>query len=725
MRRALPLDPGVLPHDPDEPLAARRARLAAVAGARWADLPPDVVRSIAARLAGYARGPCSCVGDPRDCPDCSRGRGFESTELDVSSEDASGRRVDVVPLRLGAIPAVPVLSAVCRAWRAACANAPELTRRVDHSRNLGVPSAASVARACASGAYALLETIDLRDCPKVTDAALEALAARCDRLRDLRVSFGAESSADAKRNRRVTVAGVASLVPRLEALAASAAAGGKHADEFARDAAGMLERAHLLRRFAATGFARLPRHFVSKAFCSGPSGAGSSATTRAAMTHLDLSGSGGTGPGSSRPSFPWLDLMRACPAMEHLDLTGFGGLNGWEMTPATGSSRDPWRARLPGYPERVGGGGDDDRSRGDGGGPGTPPGWRELRVLRLGAPPVATSSGYVSCASDVTDEDVFRLAWDSPRLAELDATGCRRFVGRLDPARSAFASQPDRSDDPRDDQSRRSEWMRRLESARRESVNPDPYPEEATLCRGGLGAARGCSNVMPRVRTLRLAKTLVDPGAFLTETSETSETSDVGGDGAGWPPLREPAHFLLVVSQLTPRFPNLRTLELGTPSMLASEPTLVVTDANASLLLVARLAPNLVTLRVAGASVTDEGLHEAFYEYPHEEYLLTLPAGRRLAFFEDPESEPNRPAFNAPTRRCPRLETLDVASCRGLERGTRRAGARGSARDVLESARAHVERTYGAEGAWRTNIRKARMRGGDDAYWRRERDGLR
>jgi hypothetical protein len=265
--------------------------------------------------------------------------------------------------------------------------------------------------------------------------------------------------------------------------------------------------------------------------------------------------------------------------------------------------------------------------------------------------------------------------------------------------------------------------MRRLESARRESVHPDPYPEEATLCRGGA-AARGCSNVMPRVRTLRLAKTLVDPGEFLAETSETSETSDVGGDGAGWPPLREPAHFLLVVSRLTPRFPNLRTLELGTPSMLASEPTLVVTDANAFLLLVARLAPNLVALRIAGASVTDEGLHEAFYEYPHEAYLLTLPAGRRLAFFEDPESDPNRPTSNAPTRRCPRLETLDVASCRGLERGTRRAGARGSARDVLENARAHVERTHGAEGAWRTNIRKARMRGGDDAYWRREHDGL-
>ena len=61
MRRALPHDPGVLPHDPDEPLAARRARLAAVAGARWADLPPDVVRSIAARLAGYARGPLSLI----------------------------------------------------------------------------------------------------------------------------------------------------------------------------------------------------------------------------------------------------------------------------------------------------------------------------------------------------------------------------------------------------------------------------------------------------------------------------------------------------------------------------------------------------------------------------------------------------------------------------------------------------------------------------------------
>ena len=577
------------------------------------------------------------------------------------------------------------------------------TRRVDHSRNLGVPPPRA-SRACASGAYALLETIDLRDCPKVTDAALEALAARCDRLRDLRYRSAPsprgrqEEPARHRRGRRVA------RPPPRGARRLRRAGGGKYADEFARDAAGMLERAPLLRRFAATGFARLPRHFVSKAFCSGSSGAGSAATTRAAMTHLDLSVRR-DGPGVQPALVPLARPHARVSRDGAPGLTGFGGLNGWEMTPATGSSpgspgssRDPWRARLPGYPERNRArvGGDDDRSRGGGGGPGTPPGWRELRVLRLGAPPVATSSGYVSCASEVTDEDVFRLAWDSPRLAELDATGCRRFVGRLDPARSAFASQPDRSDDPRDDQSRRSEWMRRLESARRESVNPDPYPEEATLCRGGVGAARGCSNVMPRVRTLRLAKTLVDPGEFLAETSETSEeSSDVGGNGAGWPPLREPARFLLVVSQLTPRFPNLRTLELGTPSMLASEPTLVVTDANASLLLVARLAPNLVTLRVAGASVTDEGLHEAFYEYPHEAYLLTLPAGRRLAFFEDPESEPNRPASNAPTRRCPRLETLDVASCRGLERGTRRAGGRVRAGRVGER-----------EGARGANVRR-------------------
>ena len=233
MRRALPHDPGVLPHDPDEP-PRRGARGSPPSPARGGRTSPrrraldrGAPRRVRARPVlvrrGSARLPRLLAGE--------RVRVHRAGRLVRGRERPPRRRRPAPPGRhpRGPRPERGVPRVARRVRQRARADAP----RRPLAKPRGSLRRERRARACASGAYALLETIDLRDCPKVTDAALEALAARCDRLRDLRVSFGAESSADAKRNRRVTVAGVAAARPPPRgARRAVAAGGGKYADEF-------------------------------------------------------------------------------------------------------------------------------------------------------------------------------------------------------------------------------------------------------------------------------------------------------------------------------------------------------------------------------------------------------------------------------------------------------------------------------------------------------------
>jgi hypothetical protein len=126
-----------LKRDPEESLADRRKRLKAHAEAHfkstraaWADLPPDALRLVVKRAA-----------------------------------DVAG----------SSVPVVPAVVSVCRAWRdAAHAHPSELWRRADFSGDFD-PSDAVIARYCRDGHWRALEHLDLRDCPRVSDKALDAL----------------------------------------------------------------------------------------------------------------------------------------------------------------------------------------------------------------------------------------------------------------------------------------------------------------------------------------------------------------------------------------------------------------------------------------------------------------------------------------------------------------------------------------------------------------------
>ena len=536
------------------------------------------------------------------------------------------------------------------------------------------------------------------------------------------VSFGAESSADAKRNRRVTVAGVASLVP---------ASGARRPRRRRREIRGRVRA----RRRGNVGTSASPAAVRG----DGVRAPAPPLRLQGVLFGVFRRGVGGDdargddapgplgvrrdGPGVqpalvplarpharvSRDGAPGLDRIRRVERVG--DDPGDGvvsGVAGVIQRPVASASsrwvpRTRWRRRRRRPIARR-------RCR-------FPP-----RVARASRPALGRPSGRHLVRVRLVRLGSHGRGRVSPRVGLPAARGARRDgvqTIRRPPRPGAFRARvaADRSDDPRDDQSRRSEWMRRLESARRESVGPDPYPEEATRAAEGRRRARMLERHAARPNAPP-AKTLVDPGEFSPKLRKLRKKVRCRRQRAGWPPLREPARFLLVVSQLTPRFPNLRTLELGTPS--CSRRTHPRRHRRQrSLLLVARLAPNLVTLRVAGASVTDEVCTRRFTVsargVPPDAPRRTAPGvlrGRRV----------NRTGRrHAPTRRCPRLETLDAAPCRGPERGTRRAGREGRAGRV-ESARTWTNVRRG--GAWRTNIRKARMRGGDTRTGAR-RDGLR
>ena len=123
-------------------------------------LPPDVLRLVVKISAGHH--PAS-----RDAPDL---------ELDPAS-------------RRGAVPVVPVVASVCRAWRDAMRVDPaELWRVADFSGDFDPPIAA-LARLRAAGAFARLVHLDLTDCPNASsDASLAAILAAAPEVRHVAVS---------------------------------------------------------------------------------------------------------------------------------------------------------------------------------------------------------------------------------------------------------------------------------------------------------------------------------------------------------------------------------------------------------------------------------------------------------------------------------------------------------------------------------------------------------
>jgi F-box/leucine-rich repeat protein 6 len=564
-----------LKRDPEESLADRRKRLKAHAEAHfkstraaWADLPPDALRLVVKRAA-----------------------------------DVAG----------SSVPVVPAVASVCRAWRdAAHAHPSELWRRADFSGDFD-PSDAVIARYCRGGHWRQLEHLDLRDCPRVSDKALDALfvddAGRgAPALSSLFVSDveddasrtpngrgkNSKRTVKVKGKRGISVDGLVRVLER-----APNTFGSVEIDRcFVRSG---VERERLSRALFANGESLIalalrdaPRMFANVAAFVAPAG-------MPLLTKLDLTDSGG---GAGGAVLPWVDLMVKCPAMRELRLNGLGGAQGWEPKPRVGSTNDPfrcvWGARR--------------RSHGD------LPGFPHLEVLELGAARLTTSTGYDLGPSGVSFGLLFRLLAASRNLRELDVTGAR---GAL--SLGAFRRERDRY------------GILTNGEAERERLRLGIAPD--TLV-GTFFCERGESPL----RVLRCARTgWAGSGgrpddvraAFFVESSDDALT------GAS-------------VNARSPRFPDLRVLELG--SRGAHAPRVGDEDL---VTVVAAGAKTLERLAIAGSAVTDAGAACA---------LARLSPGR--------------------------FARLDLSHCRGVSRETRRAAeggdlarARREAAAVADAAR--------------------------------------
>ena len=296
-----------LKRDPEESLADRRKRLKAHAEAHfkstraaWADLPPDALRLVVKRAA-----------------------------------DVAG----------SSVPVVPAVASACRAWReAAHAHPSELWRRADFSGDFD-PSDAVIARYCRDGHWRALEHLDLRDCPRVSDKALDALFVDDARRGAPALSslFVSDVDDDRKRTdgvgktgkngkRGISVDGLVRVLERAPITFGTVEIDRCHVRSG-------VERERLSRALFANGASRValalrdaPRMFANVAPFVAPAG-------MPLLTKLDLTDSGG---GAGGAVLPWIDLMAKCPAMRELRLNGLGGAQGWEPKPRLGSSNDPF-----------------------------------------------------------------------------------------------------------------------------------------------------------------------------------------------------------------------------------------------------------------------------------------------------------------------------------------------------------------------------------------------
>ena len=572
-----------LKRDPEESLADRRKRLKAHAEAHfkstraaWADLPPDALRLVVKRAA-----------------------------------DVAG----------SSVPVVPAVVSVCRAWRdAAHAHPSELWRRADFSGDFD-PSDAVIARYCRDGHWRALEHLDLRDCPRVSDKALDALfvddAGRgAPALSSLFVSdveddskrpngHSKSSRRTVKGKRGVSVDGLVRALERAPSTFGSVEIDRCHVRSG-------VERARLARALFANGESRValalrdaPRMFADVAAFVAPAG-------MPLLTKLDLTDSGG---GAGGAVLPWVDLMAKCPAMRELRLNGLGGAQGWEPKPRVGSTNDPFGTSATNASARRGG----------------LPGFPRLEVLELGAARLTTSTGYDLGPSGVSFDLLFRLLAASRNLRELDVTGAR---GALSLA--AFRRERDPSG-----------ILTNGTQAEREILRLGIAPD--TLV-GTLFCERGESPL----RVLRCARTGWAGGGartirpFFVESFFFVESSDVDDASSD-------AHVGGAPARRSPRFPDLRVLELG--SRGAHAPRVGDEDLVTA---VAACHGTLERLAIAGSAVTDAGAACA---------LARLSPLARPFFF-------------------------DLSHCRGVSRETRRAAEGG------DLARARREAAAVADAAW-------------------------
>ena len=561
--------------DPEESLADRRKRLKAHAEAHfkstraaWADLPPDALRLVVKRAA-----------------------------------DVAG----------SSVPVVPAVASVCRAWRdAAHAHPSELWRRADFSGDFD-PSDAVIARYCRDGHWRALEHLDLRDCPRVSDKALDALFVDDARRGAPALSslFASDVDDDRKRTngagktgkngkRGISVDGLVRVLERAPITFGTVEIDRCHVRSG-------VERERLSRALFANGASRVAppsrrapdvrqRRALRRARRNAPP-----------MTKLDLTDSGG----GARRGEPWVDLMAKCPAMRELRLNGLGGAQGWEPKSRLGSSNDPFgnpsatRARRVPFSQK-------DFSL-------SPRGFPHLEVLELGAARLTTSTGYDLGPSGVSFGLLFRLLFASRNLRELDVTGARESL-------SLGAFRRGR-DDP-------SGILTRL------GIAPETFV-------GTLFCERGESPL----RVLRCARTGWAGGggrlgfpdgvraAFFVESSD---------DALPGAPARR-----------SPRFPDLRVLERG--SRGAHAPRFGDEDL---VTVVAACHGTLERLAIAGSAVTDRGATACA--------LARLPPFARLDLGRAPRrADADAPRLRGGTRARARREAAanaDAARVAALDR---------------------------------------------------------
>ena len=406
----MPIDPS------DESLADRRARLMRAratdrraqvraltrAGADWAALPSDILVAIFSRAAA----------SPLD--DDDRPRWFDRGSTGRSSRGGS-ILLDGTRARLGAVPLIPTVARVCRGWREAVrADPAPLWRHVDVSFGWCRPTDGLVKKHCRAGTWRLLTHLNIADCTKLTDAAIEALAAGCPNLTHLDasgVTNNVSGEALARLGDRVEALRLDRLCPR-------------SFGSTSKIVAGVLTPK--LRHLSLAGIVGLNSQAVAAV-----------AASCRRLTTLDLTGSGGR---LGHVVLPWVTLMRECRDLRVLMLNGLGGDAGWKPKPVVGSANDPVTefdkaARLWNAQQRVAAG----SAASDGGSSGAAypsrfnsddycqnVGWPELRVLHVGVLFTADSGGYRVGVSSVCGQLLRRLLWHSRRLTELDITGCSK-----------------------------------------------------------------------------------------------------------------------------------------------------------------------------------------------------------------------------------------------------------------------------------------------------------
>ena len=562
-----------LPVRPEESLADRRRRVIraraderrrmTVGGLRWADLPPDVLRLVVKISAGHH--PAS-----RDAPDL---------ELDPAS-------------RRGAVPVVPVVASVCRAWRDAMRVDPaELWRVADFSGDFDPPIAA-LARLRAAGAFARLVHLDLTDCPNASsDASLAAILAAAPEVRHVAVSDVGATRRSAK------LATVVAAANRL----ASVRVDGLVAKSDAEVAAALPKLVHdESTGVALTRVEKIPRDALAVI--------ASRAGTR--LSTLDLSRSRCSRGGAA--IFPWLQLARSCPGLRTLNLAGFGGTDGWIARPKVGGAGDPWNASGDPWNEPTTAA--DDVAK---------PSWPHLRELNLSAADRVPSAkgGSRAGRNELCTALLLRLTWNSSRLRALDVSGCEG-VGVDD-----------------------GEW----------SAGFEPR----------LGSSGGCvfSRAFDSLEVLR--------------AGDTAWASDRG------------LETILRFRGTTPRFPNLRALDLASSSA-------------PNLRRATRLGgcPRLRVLDVSGSAVTDE------------EVATFLAAHAREWVGDDADaSEGVLPGSN--------LRRLGLERCRGTSRATRRAAAERTPRDA-DAAAVETVREERGDAGWVPEVMKRVVIDGVDAVVARD-----